>query len=244
MAATVVSTLVEEVADLLRHDNLDSRILTWMTMTFNDMVNRMNCWRFNTFETVTCTGAANTEAFALTKALGDPIAMIFQDKNGKLQIPQYRTWRDFTKYSHRSSQVTADVPEIWSIGPSPRYAAVGDAVGKAYLYFYPILSTGTNYATLISSKTTLTGDQGTTNFLEIPFHMEHCLVWGSAWVGSRLIRPQLAQLYQTEYEQALRNISLMLNYHPDSVPVRRSITGPYTGSVRLNTMPRIPEHLG
>lgn len=46
MAATVVSSLVDEVSDLLRHDNLDTRVLTWVAMAtqVSTRVSRLS-WR-------------------------------------------------------------------------------------------------------------------------------------------------------------------------------------------------------
>jgi hypothetical protein len=252
MSSTLAPTLAEEVADLIRHDNLDTRILTWLRMAFNDMVSRMPVWRFN-YPNMTAFGVTGTSGGVESGGL-DLTSLDYQDvvvglvsaNSGTLYVPRYVPWGHFrSQYHNRASAapVTGVYPEVWSIGPDSRYQASTLATGRTKIYVWPVPATGASFQFTVYSRRAGYSTDVTTSRYPLPYHMEHALVWGAAYFAAKALRPQLAQVFMAEYEQAVQNLSWILTYKPDATPVMRSNRGVYDGSSRLSTIPRIPTNI-
>jgi len=235
---TNVNGLVEEVADLLRHDNLDTRINTWITSTYNEMITRAPMDVF--LKNITLTYVANSESIAITTLadVGTPVYLICKETNGHtVYIPRYVTMQDFGRYSHATggnAQATSTVPLVWSIGPDD-----AGLQGKYAVHIYPKCSVGlvlNLFYTANRETAPVAGD----GYLDLPYHFEHILIWGAVAKGLKALRPGLYPAAKAEYEEGLQDMLMILNYHPDEVPILRQLNGPYAGSIRGFVPPRYP----
>lgn len=247
MAASLVSALVEEVADLLRHDNMDTRIITFLRMAYNDMLTRMPVWRFYGVSNVMTISAGETDALAGGGRIDftDPVVCLAFDNSGILRLPRYLPLTEFRRTAHYNdgdAAATGSIPLIWTIGPANRTTNSATA-GRANLYIWPSPSAGSFTFYLIGRKQRETTDKALSSRYPLPYHMETALVWGAAYFGAKALRPELASLFMTEYEQAIRNLTWILTYKPDATPVLREVGSPYARSSRMATMPRIPNNI-
>lgn len=249
MAASLVSVLVDEVADLLRHDNLDTRVQTWLRMAFNDMASRMPVWRF--FEWAhTAAISLGTLGYATLPTNGgsegvDPVGAIVFDNTGKIWTPRYVPYLEMRRWNRNLSLdalPTGDGPLVWTIGPYPKEGTSTDA-GRNNVFWYPVSSAATWYMSLLGRINREPTDLALTTRYRVPYHMEHALVWGASYFGAKFLRPQIAEVYLAEYEQAIRNLTWVLTFKPDATPIMRSLGAPYEGTSRLSTMPRIPSNI-
>jgi hypothetical protein len=229
---TVVGTLAEEVADLLRHDNLDSRIYEWMGLAFNDIVQRTPLSLFSKPEAVTLT--SGTSQVDLVLLHGTPMMAVFLGAtDGRIYLPTQLAPTDFRRLKASSGTVVdALVPLAWSL--------VSDGAAKSRILLFP--GAGQNfYITLVSMTQYLESVPVGTDFLHLPYHFEHVLVWGAASVGAQTLRSQAANLYLAEYESALQEMQMLMAYSPDSSPALRSLGGVYAGTGRMKGTPRVPD---
>lgn len=238
-AITVVSSLTEEVADLLRHDNFDTRIYTWLSLAYNDVLQRMPTTIALDTEVVSLASAEYVDLTIGPQRIGNIVLLTLTDSSSNVYIPRYITPIDYERTAHSvqgGSLHTSTVPLAYTIQSSPE-----DTIGKARLYVYPLVS-GTFQGTLFYSTNPLTDIAASTAYLsKIPYHFEHVVIWGATCYGARALRPELYQVYKAEYEQSLQDMTFILNYRPDSIPVLRSVGGPYSRSVRALAPPRFPD---
>lgn len=237
MVATVVPStvdaLADEVGDLLRHDNLDSRIDQWLAMTFVDMTTRLSTWRFARFEAINFTDTNFGSTLSTPKLIGDVLGFYVIDANSKWYFPRYVSYNDWKNfmYDREGTATTAVVgtPLLWTFSPA-----------RDNIYIYPS-SNGASVGYIHYMSTDILGEisDGTQCF-KLPYHWEHCLVWGAASIGIKSLRPHLYPLFLGEYEQALENLQHIVTYRPDSVPTLRSVTGVYGGTPKMQVPPRLP----
>jgi len=227
------SELAVEVAALLRQDNISSLIYAWLGFTYADMAQRVPLELFHQYEEVTI--ADGESSAELTSMPGTMVACTFVNA-GKLYLARQVPPTDFDRITKVGSTIYgATAPQVWTLA--------NDEDGDFRIFISPQASGDTVATLLYSGDYELTVTGGT--ILELPYHCEHALVWGAAALGALAVRPPLYQAYRAEYEEALADLQQTLSYHPDSVPLMRSITGPYTGTPRLSriSMSNMPEQI-
>jgi hypothetical protein len=230
-AMSTCSDLATQVAGLLRQDNINNQIYTWLGMTYADMAQRVPFELFHRHEEVTVLDT--TSSIAITAMVGTMMAAIFVN-GGKLYLARQVPLTDFDRITRvGAAWSTTDCPLIWAIG--------NDTDGTFKLFIHPAAAGDTTVTLLYSGdyETAITG----ATILELPYHHEHALIWGTAELGALMVRPPLAQAFRAEYEEALQDIQQTLGYHPDAVPILRSVTGPYTGTPKMTRigMQNMPE---
>jgi len=232
-----VGTLADEVADLLRHDNLDQRINTWITAVYLDIAGKAPLSLFLR-KAGTYTIPAGTETVALSSitSASNPVALLVTNGNGaKLVAPRYVTFIDFSRMAHDmqggAALQQAHDPIIWSIGPG-----VDETLGKGALYIAPATVQECYAELFYIGPTHHTTPLASNKYVALPYHFEHVLVWGAAAIGAKTLRPELYTLFRGEYEQALSEMNSIMSYKPDGVPVLRSVQGPYGGTPKMAGM--------
>lgn len=239
MAASLVSQVVSEVADLLRHDNLDVRVQDWVSMAWDDMIQRVGGWRFHKATSVIQITTGTYKA-ALTSDIGDPVLLIlYNDSTFSMQTPEYVSLNRFRSLSRNEVIAAAATIRQWTLGPDPWDAAGVSGIGKSNVLIFP--ATNANiWAQVIYTNPTQVEKTSLTATTELPYHWEHVLIWGASSLGAKFLRPDLYPLYLSEYEQGIRDMQLMLSYWPDSIPQLRNIQGPYAKTPRMMAPPRVP----
>jgi len=229
---SLVSALAEEVADTLRHDNLDTRIHQWIGLAFNDMVDRSPIELFQ--EATVVTVADGDSSVAFTTDITTPMGATFVDANSKLYVASYVSSTDFSRLTAIGAAITAStMPLYWTIKQD----------GTTQKLFISPPASGAIVATVFWAGKYLSTSPGGSDKLDLPYHFEHVLVWGAAALGAMAVRPSLHPLFQAEYEQALGDMQQIVSYHPDATPVRRSITGVHAGSRKMQAPPRFPQNI-
>lgn len=233
---TQVANLVDEVADLLRHDNVDARILTWVNITLQDIMARAQTTLWYKIARVDFTANLGQVDFSATSTrVANPICLVVVLAAGTTYVPRYLTQVDFSRLAHQQDGAALDFgsfPTHWSIGPSDTTAGgatIPETGTKQTLFLYP-RNTAALAAYLFYTGPRSTTPLSGTGYLELPYHFEHVVVWGAATMGARVLRPNLYPAFKAEYEQALDAMNTIMSYNPDSVPVLRSIRGPYLGN--------------
>ncbi len=246
---SLTSTLVTDVSNILRRANLDSRILDWIGMAYNDATSR-----YPTYVTVQ-QGAGTIAASNLSGAwlggynLSNPIVAIFVDSDSKYYFPNYVPMTDFSVYRRdmdMASPVSGSPPVVWSYGPAPRVnTTLGNSFGgSGYLYVYPAAPTGGYTVYILYHGQTVDGPPTPTTVLKWPSHFDDVLVWGAAYYGAMVVNRQIVGICKEMYEQALRRMALILTYKPDALPQKRSaVDNPYMG-ITVPQMARFPDTLG
>jgi hypothetical protein len=235
-----VSVLADEVADLIRHDNIDTRILDWVAMTYNDITTRCKCWLF----TQTGNGSVASQGSQVISManIGNPISVIMVDpSNSTLYFPKLIPFGELRRFSHNTATLTEGKPTHCAFGPGDRVAS--SSSGKSHLWIYPATDAANWVAQVIYWTDHLTDTVTGAETLGLPVHFEHVLVWGAAARAASILRPELYPIYQQEYESALANMKMIMTYKPDLVPYMRAVSGPYAQSSRMNTMPRFPSNI-
>lgn len=233
---TKVGDLATEVASLLGIDNLDKRIHTWISLAFNDLIRRNPG---NLFYTSSVTTIASGETGTLDTTNSIPVVAIFKTSS-TIYVPRQQTAIDYARVAHAvsgGSLASGSVPLHWSIGPDT------GTPGRGTLYVYPTLSASVD-VTIIWTGKNLTGPSASTDYLHLPYHFEHVIIWGAAYHGAKAVNHPAVKVFLSEHEEAISNMYHILTYSPDTVPVRRSITGEYGGTQRLRPIPRIPDTIG
>lgn len=236
-ARTTAANLADEVAELLRHSNIDRRILDWLGTTFNDIVVRCGpCHLFTDWIEALAIGS-NTKEEPLTAdqeaALGSPILAIFVGNSNKLYTPEYRTPQDFDKLEKEvggSAPTSGTIPLYWTISET----AVAD--GRRALRWFPE-TTGAYTAWIAHTGRYLDDSPTGSSFFFLPYHWEHLLIWGAAAQGAAIVRPELADGFQMEYELALASFQRLMDETPDSQPVLKAVGGPYSGTSMMRRLP-------
>lgn len=227
-----VSSLAQEVSDILGMDNLDARIYDWLGLVFNDLCQRVPNALFYT--TSVDTIASGASSATLGEAVGTPVACIAVSvSTSALYIPIYRPPAEFDRAVNIGSSIASSTqPLIWTIVP----------VGTTYMLRISPPASGDMVMTLVWSGNYLASAPEADDLLSLPYHFEGVLVWGAAWYAALSAAPDRAMICQAEFEQALGNMQKILALYSDSVPQMRQIEGPYAGF--QPELPRIPETLG
>lgn len=239
-SSSTVNALADEVADLLRHDNLDTRILVWISSAFNDIIRSTPSLMFLNIVTVQITAGNNSIDLLVDDdepKFIEPYCGVFMDASKNVYAPRYKTLIDFSKFAKTSDgqNVTAAIPEIWTVAPSTTEP------GKSTLHIYPKAS-DTITATIFYTGTMLTTPAGGGDMLDFPYHFENALIWGAAAFGARVLRPQLFPIFEEEYRSHVQDMNTILAYKPDLTPVLRSVVGPYARTSRL-APPQFPNQI-
>lgn len=229
MNQTTVANLAEEVALLLRHDNLDNRINQWLALAFNDIASRKPDPLFSSVTTATI--AASATSVTITDQVGTPRAAMAVDTNGVLYIPTQLAPTDYGRISTSESTAPPGNPRYWLIEKS-------GATMK--LKVWPSAATETYY-TIIWSGNPVTSELAGTDYLNIPYWAESVVIWHAAAIGAAIVRPDLAPLFTGEAEQLIQDMYWIIGLKPDSVPILREISSPYGQSPRMAVPPRLPE---
>lgn len=220
---STVGTLAEEVADLLRHDNIDARIYSWIGMTYGEVLQRFPLEFFQELVTETFVAGEESKAFTTPDTVGTPMALVMKTSTHSLYSPKYVSPQDYSRITVDSTEADADIPRVWTIMQN---ATPADA-----LFIWPGC-VGASVAYLFHVAPGLTAVPTGADYLpNIPYHFEDVIVWGAAALGASMLRTPAYPIYQGEYEEALFAMSSILGYKPDSTPVMRSITGEHAGSM-------------
>lgn len=229
-----VSAIAEEVAALLRHNNIDTRIYGWIAMAYADVIQRLPLDFFQEMVTETIDTGTATEPFTTQDTVGTPMALVIKNATHYLYVPQYVTPADYSRITVDSSDADATVPRVWTIMQN---ATPADA-----LFIWPGAS-GAFSAHLFHIAPGLTSVPAGGDYLpNIPYHFEDVIIWGAAAIGATLLRTASAPIYQQEYEEAILSMASILGYKPDATPVFQSITGAYAGALQSGA--KFPETIG
>lgn len=230
---STVSTMAEEVAALLRHDNIDARIYSWIGMAYADLLQRLPLEFFQEMVTETILDTTANIPFTTQDAVGTPMAMMVQNATYYLRVPQYVSPADYSRITVDSEDADSPQTRLWTI--------MQDATPEDAIYIWPPAA-GNIFVFLFHIAPGLTAVPGGADYLpNIPYHFEDVIIWGAAALGASVLRTQAYPIYQQEYEEAILSMASILGYKPDAAPVFRSITGPYAGTVPMNTGARYPE---
>ena len=230
-ALSSVGTLAQEVATLLGFDNIDARIYQWIGMVYNDVLQREPADLFYTKSVDTiATGADSTE---LGEQVGTPVAAIFTNDD-KVYFAMYITENDFDrKIATGATVASSTIPLYWTIRNDG---------STQKIYINPPAS-GETTVTLLWLGNYLATPPSSGDYLSIPYHFEHVIVWGAAALGAQVLRMNSYALFASEFEEHLMELHQLMGYKPSSVPVMRSVTGPYTGTHRFMAGPRFPQNI-
>ena len=230
---STVSTIAEEVAALLRHDNIDARIYSWIAMAYADVLQRLPLEFFQELVTETIGTGTATVPFTTQDTVGTPMAVVLKNATHHLYLPQYVSPADYSRVTVDSTEADSTIPRLWTI--------MQDATPADAFFIWPGAS-GAMTAYIFHIAPGLTAVPAGGDYLpNIPYHFEDVVIWGAAALGASILRTQAYPIYQQEYEEALLGMASILGYKPDATPVFRSITGPYAGTVPMNAGARFPE---
>lgn len=223
-----VSDLAQEVATLLGFDNIDARIYQWIGMIYNEVIQRQPVDLFYT--TSVDTISDGDYSTTLGENVGTPVAAIFQNDD-KIYYALYITENDFDRKIATGAAVSeSTIPLYWTIRND----------GSTQKLFINPPASGDTICTLLWLGNYLDSAPEAGDYLSIPYHFEHVIVWGAASIGAQVLRMSSYALFTSEYEEALNDLYQLMGYKPSNVPVLRSVTGPYTGTHRFMTGPRFP----
>lgn len=235
---STVGELVEEVATLLNRDNIDSRIMVWISMVYNDLAQRAASELFYNYTVVAVTGE-EVEVTSFGNSLTIPVALIYKTGTHLIYTPQYVTFQDYGRIAKSTEGVattTGAYPRYWTIRQE---ALDNEGVSdNAHVYLWPAPSSGTIH--LVTMGQTITTPKASGDYLFLPYHFEHVVVWGAYAYGCKAIRPECYQAAVAEYEQALDNMLKIMGYRVDSTPVLRHSFGRYAGTSKMQSWPRFP----
>lgn len=230
---STISAIGDEVALVLRHDNLDSRIYQWIGMAYGDMLQRFPIEFFQELVTETIADTDTSEAFTTQDTIGTPMAVVIKDASNYLWMPQYRSPIDYSRMIAGSTDADSTKPNVWTI--------MQDATPEDAFFIWPGAS-GALLAHIFHMAPGLASPPVGTDYLaNIPYHFEDVVIWGAAMFGAFILRKEIYPIYQQEYEEAILGLGAILGYKPDATPVFRSINGPYAGTVPMNVGARFPE---
>lgn len=230
---STVSAIAEEVAAILRHDNIDSRIFSWIGMAYGDVLQRLPIEFFQELVEETIDTGNTSEAFTTQDTIGTPMACVLKNASHYLYVPQYVSPADYSRITVDSTEADATVPRLWTM--------MQDATPEDALFIWPGAS-GDMTAYFFHMAPGLTSPPAGADYLpNIPYHFEDVIIWGAAAYGASVMRLQAYPIYQQEFEEAILDMGSIFGYKPDAAPVFRSITGPYAGTVSMNAGARFPE---
>lgn len=243
---TIASELADEVADLLGVSNADRRILDWLGMVYNEIVTRsINPLFYEVIGPITI--ADNSNGADLTAdqevSLGSPMLLVLTRSGGNLVTPEYRPPTDFDKlFKERggSSVATATEPRFWTLSTSSLDGTEYD--GRRSIRYWPQVTEAYN-AWLWTTGLSLDDSPAGTDYVWLPYHFEHVLIWGAASIGARIIRPETADAYKAEYENWLMAMTIMLNRAPDQDTTRKSLV-PREAEFPMFQGARFPDTIG
>jgi hypothetical protein len=226
---TTVGDLAEEVADILRHDNLDPRIYEWIGLSYAEVQRRAPLEMFRTVVSGSfLTGASRDNYTGGVGSALNPIACIFVSASDIVAVAQYVTPLDYHRLvATGASLPTSATPSHWTV----THDALGDAVRV-----YPAASGALRYTLIFPGLAGAETPPGSSSYLNLPYHFEHVIVWGAAAIGAEMVRPAMVPVFHAEFEEALNDMLGMMGYHPSAVPVLRSVTSPYGGTGRLQSL--------
>jgi len=232
-AISTVESIANEVADLLRHDNLDVRIYQWIGLAYNDIVQRSPLELFCTYTELTVDSGEYVSNAAIPDQIGTPVAAIFMNAS-KVYMARYVTPADYNRITSTGAEVPVGVvPLFWTIKND----------GATYTLFITPPASGDTVVTLVWGGNYLDTPPTNTSILNLPYHFEHVLIWGAAAIGASILRTPMFPVYEGEYGQAFDEMISLVGYRPDAVPVLRSIKGPYAGTPKLQAPPRFPQNI-
>jgi hypothetical protein len=217
-------------------------------MVWNDICQRAPSVLFlkSVSATVPSGGGKTSEVIDIALAsyytMNNPALLVFQTIGSNIiYIPRFVTMVDYARTAHNTSgtvPLNGTVPMIWSIGGNE-----DSTQGKARIFMYPSMLSGGKITVFYTSKFQASPLSGVSFVPDFPYHFEHVLVWGAAALGAKVLMPESYPIFRGEYEQALRNMYITLNYQPDSTPVLRSINGPYDRTPLMMAPPRFPQNI-
>lgn len=222
---SLVSTLVTDVANILRRDNLDLRILDWIGMAYNDAVTRYPSWISNQYGAATITSSGQYGAWLGGYALSNPLVGVFVDSNSVFYTPKLVPMTDFGTYSHSvngGSFATGTTPVLWSYGPPSREAALS-AGSEVVTYVYPVNPSSDYFVQVVYQGQYLSAAPAMTDQIRWPAHFDHVLVWGAAYFGAMMVKREIAPIAMSKYESSLRSMATLLSYKPDATPQKREV---------------------
>jgi hypothetical protein len=228
---SLVSSLAQEVADILGIDNLDARLYEWLGFIFNDVCQRVPDPLFYTSSVDTIVSGSSSST--LGESIGTPVALMIVNASGDLYIPVYRPPAEFDRLVNIGSTIAGGVqPLIWTVVPQGTTQKIRISPPASGDMILTLVWSGNYYATPPTAD----------DRIPLPYHFEGVLVWGAAWFASMSIAPDRAMICEGEYEVALQDMVKILALHSDSVPQMRQIEGPFAGF--QPELPRIPGTLG
>lgn len=243
---TLASELADEVADLLGVANSDRRILDWLGLVFNDMVTRsINPLFHDVIGPLTISDNSTGADLSADEevSLGSPILLVMTRSGGNLIVPEYRTPADFDKlFKDRTggSVATATEPRYWTVSTSALGGTEYD--GRRSVRYWPQVTEAYN-AWLWHTGQYMNDTPDGADYIWLPYHFEHVLVWGAAAMGATFIRPESADIYKAEYETWLQAMTLLMNRAPDQETTRKSLI-PKDAEMPFLQVQRFPDTIG
>jgi hypothetical protein len=233
---SLVSSLSTEVGVLLRHDNFDPRIYEWLSLALQDIKVRAPVDLF--FEMLSGTILDTTFAGVLSEDITYPVALVvWRSSDYAMYSPKYVSPSDYDRvFSGSGDPITANVPLIWTI----KNISTAGSTSQA-LWVYPGRSGTADYR-LFHINTTASVPTAA-EYLNIPYHFEHLVIFGAAAIGAAALQLPTAPIFDAEYEQALQDFKMINTYRPSSFPLLRSISGPYAGTQRVPAIARFPANI-
>jgi hypothetical protein len=234
MSASTVGQLVTEVATLLRHDNIDERIKSWLYIAMKDIHSRAATWRTLAMSTALISAGDHRAAASST---GQIVALGgVYETSGIVCLPNYVQPTDFRRlvYSQGGNDISeTGGPLIWTMLEST-------TSGRVEIAMYPTSTVDVTFYFLTQSPVYI--PENSAEFYFLPYHWENVLIWGAAAFGAQALASNLYPLFQGEYEEAIHKMIAMLTYRPDSTPVLRSVVSPYGGTISTRRY-RLPDNI-
>jgi hypothetical protein len=242
-ARTIVSEIADEAADLLGVSNMDRRIFDWIGLTFNDMVSRsINPVFHDVMGPLTVADDSNGVDLSADQEayLGSPILLVMTRSGGNTIVPEYREPVDFDRlYKSRGtggSVATATEPRYWTVSTSSLDGTEYD--GRRSVRYWPQVTEAYS-AWLWHTGNAMDDTPAGTDYVWLPYHFEHVLVWGTCAKGAPMVRPELADAYKAEYELWLQAMTLLMNRAPDQNTTLKGIR-PGELDMPFLQVPRLP----
>lgn len=229
-AKTLVSNLAQEVASLLRHDNVDPRIYEWLGLGWNALVQRcpLSCLAQLTNLTI----SSGTSSVTVSDNLGTPLGVVFRNATAVVCLPAQLTSMDFNRLKASSGSLAdATVPLAWTLqnqGTTMKLEILPGASGDIQ-------------ATILWSGLYSADVPVGTDLFDLPYHWEHVWIWQAAAIGATVLRQPMAPYISREAEDSLQEFLLQMGYAPDATPVLRQVGGVYAGTGRLRRLPQVPD---